>query len=51
MGIGGNWDRFYMLPIPVVLAALWLLGVALLGCGVLTLYVLATSLVAVEGGA
>ena len=51
MGIGGNSDRFLRLPIPVVLAALWLLGVALLGCGVLTLYVLGRSLVTVVGGA
>jgi hypothetical protein len=34
------YERFLELPVPVVLALLWLVGAALIGLGVLLLYML-----------
>jgi hypothetical protein len=47
--VDGVYDRFMRLPCWVVLAALWLLGMALLGSGVLVLYVLGTLLATLVG--
>jgi hypothetical protein len=47
MGTANTYERFLEMPVPVVLAALWLVGTVLLGVGVLTLYLL----VATMGGA
>ena len=38
------YERFLRLPVPVVLAALWVSGAALVSCGVLILYAIGTSL-------
>ena len=52
-----NWivrayERFYELPVPVVLAVLWLVGAVLLGLGALALYLYAFALARmVLGGA
>ena len=52
-----NWivrayERFYELPVPVVLAVLWLVGAVLLGSCALALYLYASVLVRlVLGGA
>jgi hypothetical protein len=43
--IGTSYERFLEMPVPVVLAALWLTGMVLLGSCVVTLYVLVMSLV------
>jgi hypothetical protein len=43
--IGATYERFLEMPVPVVLAALWLAGAALLGSCALTLYVLVMWLV------
>jgi hypothetical protein len=48
--IGVAYERFLEMPVSVVLAVLWVLGMALLGSCVLTLYVLGTSLVGVVVG-
>jgi len=48
--IGVAYERFLEMPVAVVLAVLWVLGMALLGSCVLTLYVLGTSLVGVVVG-
>ncbi len=45
------FERFLRLPVPIVLAAMWLAGVALLGAGILTLYTLVMLLAASAGGA
>jgi hypothetical protein len=39
-GAASIYERFLGMPVPVVLTALWLAGTALLGVGVLTLYLL-----------
>lgn len=49
--LGAAYDRFVRLPAPVVLAALWVLGMALLGSGVLMLYAIGGSLASLAGGA
>jgi hypothetical protein len=36
----GMYERFLEMPVPMVLAAMWLAGVALLSAGALTLYTL-----------
>ncbi len=47
--VDGVCDLFMRLPNWVMLAAMWLLGVALLGSGVLVLYVLAALVATVVG--
>ncbi len=47
--VDGVYDRFMRLPGWVVLMALWLLGAALIGSGVLVLYVLAALVATVVG--
>jgi len=49
--LGGAYERFLEMPVPVVLAVLWVAGVALLGSCVLMLYLLGTSLASVVVGA
>ncbi len=49
--VSGVFERFLRLPVPIVLAAMWLAGVVLLGAEVLTLYTLVTLLAASTGGA
>jgi hypothetical protein len=46
-GTADPYERFLEMPVPIVLTAMWLAGTALLGVGVLTLYLL----VATVGGA
>ena len=41
--VDGAYERFLEMPVPVVLASLWLGGVAMLGTCVLTLYLLAAT--------
>jgi hypothetical protein len=43
--IGGAYERFLRMPVVVVLATLWLTGIALLGACALMVYLLGTSLV------
>jgi hypothetical protein len=45
------YARFVELPVPVVLIALWLVGVTLLSTGVLALYLYASALVRMLVGA
>jgi hypothetical protein len=45
------YARFVELPVPVVLIALWLVGVILLSTGVLALYLYASALVRMLVGA
>jgi hypothetical protein len=47
--LGVAYKRFLEMPVPVVLAALWVAGVALLGSCVLVLYVLGMLLASVVG--
>ena len=49
--VGDAYERFLRMPVPVVLAVLWVTGMALLGSCVLVRYVLGASLVSVAGGA
>jgi hypothetical protein len=42
-------ERFSKLPVAIVLASLWVLGVTLIGLGVLVLYLLGLSLQRVSG--
>jgi hypothetical protein len=49
--LGFAYERFLEMPVPVVLAVLWVAGVALLGSCALMLYMLGTSLVSVVVGA
>jgi hypothetical protein len=42
-------ERFLELPVRSVIASLWLMGVALIGLGVLVLYLLWSSLLTVAG--
>jgi hypothetical protein len=49
--LGGAYKRFLEMPVPVVLAVLWFVGVALLGSWVLMLYMLGTLLASVVVGA
>ena len=39
------YERFLEMPVPVLLAGMWLGGVALLGSGVLTLYLLLATVI------
>jgi hypothetical protein len=43
-------ERFLNLPIPVVLAALWLIGLAIMSVSVLALYLFWLALKGVAGG-
>ncbi len=47
--LGVTYERFWQMPIPVVLTVLWLIGMALLSSCVLTLYTLGTLLVSMVG--
>jgi hypothetical protein len=49
--LGDAYKRFLEMPVPVVLAVLWFVGVALLGSWVLMLYTLGTLLASVVVGA
>jgi hypothetical protein len=51
IGAAGYYARFLELPAAVVMAVLWLAGMALLSSCVLMLYVLGTSLARVVAGA
>ena len=51
IGAAGYYERFLELPPAVVVAVLWLAGMALLSSSVLLLYVLGTSLARVVAGA
>ncbi len=43
--IGGTYERFLRMPVPVVLTVLWVAGMVLVSsCVLITLYVLATAL-------
>jgi hypothetical protein len=46
----GTYERFLRMPVPVVLAVLWLVGAAFLSVGVLTLYTLGMFLASVVAG-
>jgi hypothetical protein len=49
--LGATLERFLQMPIAVVLPVLWVVGMALLSSGVLTLYALGTLLASVVAGA
>ena len=49
--LGATLERFLQMPIAVVLPVLWVMGMALLSLGVLTLYALGTLLASVVAGA
>jgi hypothetical protein len=49
--LDGAYKRFLEMPVPIVLAVLWVAGAALLGSCVLMLYMLLTSLASVVMGA
>jgi hypothetical protein len=49
--LGATSERFLQMPVPVVLTLLWVVGMALLSSGVLTLYALGMLLASVVAGA
>jgi hypothetical protein len=49
--LGATHERFLQMPVAVVLTVLWVVGMALLSSGVLTLYALGTLLASVVAGA
>jgi hypothetical protein len=49
--LGATYERFLQMPVAVVLTLLWVVGMALLSSGVLTLYALGTLLASVVAGA
>ena len=49
--LGKAYERFYELPVPVILVVLWLVGAMLLGLCALALYVYASALERVLLGA
>ncbi len=48
--LGVTYEQFLQMPVAVVLTALWAVGTALLGSGVLVLYTLGTFLTSVVAG-
>jgi hypothetical protein len=49
--LGVSYERFWQMPVAVVLTVLWLAGMALLSSCVLMLYILGTLLASVLAGA